>query len=179
MSVIAPGASAENSVWIAPNGRFSLAFQGLGWSALPDNLAAAAGDMLIIYPKGAKADGRERACAVSQRPPHPLLGGGPAQEEANTRLDRITAEDVQRNIGQPVHNYQHGRLGDVATVDYTVSLDGLAQRTRDFVLTGNGQLAIFDITCGAPEPMTADEAAAIESMLGTLTILPPGKNNFP
>lgn len=176
MCATAPAALAENAVWTAPNGRFSLAFEGQRWSALPDNLAASAGDLLIIFPKGAP---QGRACAVSQRPPHPLQGGAPAQEEANARLDRITAEDVERNIGQPVQNYRHGRLGDVATVDYTVTLNGTAQRTRDFVLIGNGQLAIFDITCGVPEPMSSNDAAAIEAILGTLTILPPGNSNFP
>ncbi|MBI3438156.1 MAG: hypothetical protein HY054_05810 [Proteobacteria bacterium] len=162
-----PPSQAQTSTWTEPGGRFSLSFQG--WTALPNERAVAAGDMLIIARNDSMQDHRTRICALSQRPPHTLDGG---QDAANVYLDRVTASDVQQNVGQPVRNFVHGRTGGVATLDYTVVLNGTQMHTLDFVLAGGGQMVVFDITCGTPPPTTDDEAASISAVLGTLTIIP-------
>lgn len=161
----ASSAHAQDATWTEPGGRFSLAFPG--WTALPDDRATVAGDMIIITRNDSLRDHRPRICAISQRPPHDLDSD---QEAANAHLDRVTAADVEHNVGQPVSNFTHAMRGNVATIDYGVTLNGNQMRTRDFVLAGNGQMIVFDITCGAPAPLTGDETASIAAVLDTLTI---------
>jgi hypothetical protein len=164
-----PLSQAQNSIWMEPGGRFSLSFLAVGWTALPNERAEAAGDMLIMVRNDTLRDRRPRICTLSQRPSHPVDGG---QAAANLDLDRVTASDVEHNVGQPVTNLTHARIGEVATLDYGVLLNGMQMRTRDFVLASDGQLTVFDLTCATPTPTTDDESASISALLDTLTINP-------
>jgi hypothetical protein len=164
LTVVPPCFAQE--VWTEPGGRFSLVLSD--WTALPTEQAAQAGNMLVITRTDTLGDHRVRVCALSQRRPHPDEG----QDTANDYLDRITAADISANVGKPVEDVVHGRIGNIATLDYSVRLNGSEMRTRNFVLAGNGQMVVFDITCGAPPPMTADEAASITAVLNSLEIRP-------
>lgn len=167
MSFSVPVASAQESAWIEPSGRYSLGFEALGWTATP-NLANAP-NILAFVRNDSPRDDRMRLCFV--REDAVPYSRGSTQATANQILDRWDEARLSQVVGSPVTAMAHARIGSVSAIDYRLQRQDLEIMARFFMVEGDSGMDQITISCTAPAPFTEDEVGSINAVFDSLHLI--------
>lgn len=161
-SVAAPAMAQEGERWVAPDGSFSLEFEALGWTELPDSMNTDGTILGIEHNRFQERDQSMRTCFITER-------RGPAPSQVpQSRLNEMS----RRTTGVFTHT------GDPLTLE-RIDIDGVLvanatyerpffQHMRWFYVSDSDEIIQYHINCGASGQASDEVKANIASMLQTL-----------
>ena len=153
-------AVAQDALWEAPGGHFSLDFRSFGWTELSPS--GDTGDVLGIEHRGFQAAGAMRTCFITERRA-PVPRRAP-QQRLNEMATRTTGEFDQTG---PPRTLNRINVDGVLVTDAVYDRP-IYQHMRWFYISDGTAVIQFHINCGASGNVPEEVSANIADMLQTL-----------